>query len=36
MAILKVVVDVLKFIELEGETSTIRNEASSHIAYLSS
>ena len=28
--------DVLKFIELEGETSTIRNGASSPIAYLSS
>ena len=28
--------DVLEFIELEGETSTIRNEASSHVAYLSS
>ena len=30
------IMDVLEFIELEGETSTIRNEASSHIAYLSS
>ena len=30
------IMDVIEFIELEGETSTIRNEASSHIAYLSS
>ena len=30
------IMDVLEFIELEGETSTIRNKASSYIAYLSS
>jgi len=30
------IIDVLEFIELEGETSTIRNEARLHMAYLSS
>ena len=30
------IMDVLELIELEGETSTIRNDATSRIAYLSS
>ena len=30
------IMDVLEIIELEGETSTIRNDATSRIAYLSS